>query len=188
MARRRDQRAPKLLRVLLTLAIVLVVVAIVATAVSRKDRTKTTTAAESYSGTTTTTTAGGGLQSTSTTGSGASIVTSGDGTAQSGSEPQTVYNQVLYDIKDSGNDSVGFVVSTAASRWQVGWTYDCSDLAKKGSFGFVVKIGTRVDLNDPGPHKMGTGGSGLEHYYDTGRLKLSVTSKCAWTIKIVEVE
>jgi hypothetical protein len=78
-----------------------------------------------------------------------------------------------------------FTVPSAAKGWHVNWTYDCSDFGSQGNFDYSVNSGTNLNFDDTGPNQLGSGGSGVEHYYDTGTFNLQVDSECNWTVTAV---
>lgn len=150
---------------------------------------------------TTTTVASGKTQGstasvTSTTDAGAKThVTSGKTTTTTppvthATTTTTTPPYVLFSVGGTGDDLIGpFVISTPATQWNVGWTYNCSKLGKKAKFDYTILFnhGSRQNLNDVGPHQLGLKGAGTKHYYDSGTFNLSVATECSWTVKVVEI-
>ncbi len=73
---------------------------------------------------------------------------------------------------------------TETGPWTMAWTYTC--LSGSQQQNFIVNVNhPSGDLNpDVGPDELGTGGSGTDHYSDTGTFSLTVISGCSWTIAI----
>jgi len=71
--------------------------------------------------------------------------------------------------------------------WDEVWTYTCS-ASGSGTGNFVTHVyAGNGSLIAVGTSEIGTGGSGTNHYYDTGTFAIEVTSGCSWTIKVVTV-
>lgn len=71
---------------------------------------------------------------------------------------------------------------SVVSPWTMSWSYGS---CVGGSGHFFVDINQPPDLAvDIGPNELGSGGSGVDHYSDTGTFKLDIISGCAWSITI----
>jgi len=104
--------------------------------------------------------------------------------APSGKAPAPI-SHVLFSVTGSGQSSTQpFTVPASVKQWELQWHYDCSSTGSEGNFDYYVEQGTAIDFNDSGPNQLGTGGSGTEHYYDTGTFHLNVNSECAWSISV----
>jgi hypothetical protein len=75
-----------------------------------------------------------------------------------------------------------FTVPSGARGWNENWTYNCGALGHPGTF--ITNIhtsGKARTTRDSGAHSEGMGGSGTNHYNDTGTFWINVDSKCGWT-------
>ncbi len=81
---------------------------------------------------------------------------------------------------DTGNPQA-FNVSGA---WTMAWSYNCTDFGLPGNFIVDVNGPPGDSTFDIGPNELGTGGSGVDSYSDTGTFTLSVNSECAWSITV----
>ena len=61
------------------------------------------------------------------------------------------------------------------------WSYDCSSLGPSGNFIVDINGGSNFDI---GPNESRMGGSGTDHYTDTGTFSLSIISDCSWSITV----
>jgi hypothetical protein len=93
---------------------------------------------------------------------------------------------VLLNQSGSGEDSTQqFTVPETAKGWHVNWSYNCATFGGSGDFDYSVNVGPTINFDDDGPNQLGAGGSGTQHYYDTGTFNLIVDSECDWTIEAV---
>ena len=70
------------------------------------------------------------------------------------------------------------------NSWTLSWSYNCSGFGSTGNFGVSVNQPSGDLYSDPGPNELGMGGSGTDHYFDTGVFSLSVISECSWSITV----
>ena len=72
---------------------------------------------------------------------------------------------------------------SVSSPWTLSWSYGS---CVGGSNNFIVNINQPAgDLAiDIGPNELGSGGSGVDNYSDTGTFNLDIISGCAWSITI----
>jgi hypothetical protein len=213
MPARSDRRNEKSLRGLLLLFAVFVLIAIIAAVITATKKPATSAGSTSNStaaAQATTTTAGGKVHTSppktatpttavkdhSSTASKATAPTTRAKTApttDAKSRPTTTIRTtpttasttyVLYNVHSSGDNALGFTIIPSAGEWDVTWGYNCG---KAGRFDYTIKRAARPDAKDLGPHELGTSGSGVTRYRDTGAFTLSVASQCLWAIKVTEV-
>ncbi|MDA8288790.1 MAG: hypothetical protein M0014_10145, partial [Actinomycetota bacterium] len=92
----------------------------------------------------------------------------------------------IFATSGSGAPSTRPVTIPASDHaWQISWGYDCADVGGSGTFDYHVNQGTQPDYQDFGPNQLGTGGQGIEHYYDRGTFNLQVNSECSWSIQVI---
>jgi hypothetical protein len=96
---------------------------------------------------------------------------------------------VLWQSSGSGIQSgQKFTVPPGTNEWDEVWTYDCSAFGGNGNFITSVNgFGDASGTTDTGANELGPGGSGTNHYYDTGDFSIDVNSECNWTEKAVTV-
>ena len=79
-------------------------------------------------------------------------------------------------------------VFTMAGPWTMQWSYHGCGTATVGiaTGNFIVTVNQPSNdvQNDTAPNELGTSGSGVDHYYDTGSFNLSVLSTCSWSITV----
>ena len=93
---------------------------------------------------------------------------------------------VIFATSGSGATSTRpFTIPASDDAWQISWGYDCADVGGSGTFDYHVNQGTQPDYQDFGPNQLGTGGQGIEHYYDRGTFNLQVNSECSWSIQVI---
>lgn len=68
--------------------------------------------------------------------------------------------------------------------WTMAWSYNCSNWGSQGNFVVNVNQPPGDYALDLGPNEIGTGGSGVDSYSDTGTFTLSVISPCSWSITV----
>lgn len=73
---------------------------------------------------------------------------------------------------------------TESGKWQMAWSYNCSNFGSSGNFGVTVNEPSSSTTYDQAPNELGTGGSGTDYYTNTGTFSLSVNSECNWTITV----
>jgi len=124
----------------------------------------------------------------------------------------TVAVSALLDQKGQGvTTTEAFSVPGSAKEWSWAWTYDCAALGVSGNFivdvlpageasstGATATTGTSTKntsstrassgnngtTTDVGPNELGDAGQGAEHYFDTGRFALKITSECTWSVVV----
>jgi hypothetical protein len=75
-----------------------------------------------------------------------------------------------------------FTVPSGAKGWNENWTYNCGRLGHPGTFTTIIhRSGNAPTTSDRGAHSQGMGGSGTNHYDDTGTFWINVDSECGWT-------
>jgi hypothetical protein len=74
--------------------------------------------------------------------------------------------------------------TVTASRWVLGWAYDCTAQGGTGSFNVTVFDGSGGPSKDGGIDQQGTKGSSVVAYTSTGERYLSVTTNCVWAIRV----
>jgi hypothetical protein len=72
---------------------------------------------------------------------------------------------------------------TAASDWDLEWSYDCSNFGQQGNFIVTVydSDGT-MSFDNTAVNQLGKSGSDVQHYHKGGTYYLSVNSECSWHI------
>ena len=79
-----------------------------------------------------------------------------------------------------------FTVPAQATSWTENWSYNCSNFGTSGNFiTSVTGFGGNRNTSDSGSNQLGSSGSGVNHYYDTGNFNIEVNSECNWTESIV---
>ncbi len=68
--------------------------------------------------------------------------------------------------------------------WTLAWTYNCANVGGIGVFSVTVNQPASSTTFDTGADELGSGGSGTDHYYDTGSFTVTVTSLCNWTMTV----
>jgi hypothetical protein len=96
---------------------------------------------------------------------------------------------VLWQQSGSGQASgQQFTVPASVKGWNEVWTYNCSAFGSSGNFiTTITGFGGAANTTDSGANELGTGGSGTNHYYDTGTFTIGVNSECSWTDEAVTV-
>jgi len=91
--------------------------------------------------------------------------------------------QTLLDLAGSGTKSTQKF--TAASDWDLNWSYDCSNFGYKGNFQVYIYGGDgTMSLQNVGVNQLGNKDSGVEHYHSGGTFYLEVNSECDWTVNV----
>jgi len=100
-----------------------------------------------------------------------------------------VRSLVLWSSSGQGSMSgPKFTVPAQATSWTENWSYDCSSFGTSGNFiTSIAGYGASRGTTDSGANQLGTSGSGVNHYYDTGTFSIQVNSECSWTESIVAV-
>ena len=83
-------------------------------------------------------------------------------------------------VGQSGNTAT----FSEAGNWTMAWSYTCASGSSQQNFQVTVNQPSGDLNNDVGPNELGTGGSGTDHYSDTGTFSLSVIAGCAWKITV----
>lgn len=73
---------------------------------------------------------------------------------------------------------------TMTGSWTMSWSYTCAGIGSRGNFDVTVTQPAGDLTIDAGPNELGTGGSGTDHYYDSGTFHLSVISECSWSVSV----
>lgn len=91
--------------------------------------------------------------------------------------------QVLLNISGSGSKSTAKF--TAASDWDLNWSYDCSNFGSQGNFQVFVYNGDgSMSFSNSGVNQLGKSGADVEHYHSGGTFYLTVNSECSWKIQV----
>lgn len=97
--------------------------------------------------------------------------------------------QVLWQQSGTGAASgPQFNVPADVKGWNEEWSYNCSAFGSSGNF--ITNIngyGSAAGTTDAGTNQIGSGGSGVNHYYDHGTFSIDVNSECSWTDEAVTV-
>jgi hypothetical protein len=81
-----------------------------------------------------------------------------------------------------------FTVPSSAKGWLENWTFNCRATGHPGTFITTIHgSGSARTTTVSGVHAEGMGGSGTNHYDDTGTFSISVDSACGWTDRAVAV-
>lgn len=89
--------------------------------------------------------------------------------------------QTLLDLKGSGSKTTEFF-TTAASDWDLNWTYDCSSNGDRGVFQVYINNSDGSSSRNSSVNQLGKSGSDVEHFHTGGKFYLEVNSTCSWTI------
>ena len=74
---------------------------------------------------------------------------------------------------------------TAAGDWDLAYSYDCAKFGQSGNFAVeVMGDGGTPSLSNPGVNELGMKGADVTHEHNGGTYYLSVTSECAWTVRV----
>jgi hypothetical protein len=91
--------------------------------------------------------------------------------------------QTLLDLKGSGTKTTQKF--TAASDWDLEWSYDCSNFGSQGNFMVYVYNGDgSISYSNAGVNQLGKSDSGVENYHSGGTFYLTVNSVCKWKIMV----
>jgi hypothetical protein len=64
-------------------------------------------------------------------------------------------------------------------EWDEQWSYDCTSFGRPRNFITTINgYGSAPGTADGGANELGTGISGVNHYYDTGTFSIDVNSEC----------
>jgi hypothetical protein len=96
--------------------------------------------------------------------------------------------QVLLALKGSGTKTTQKF--SAASDWDLQWTYDCRAFIggyPGGHGNFIVDVlnGDGSRSQNQGTNQLGVKDQGVEHFHVGGTFYLEVTSECTWTMKVI---
>ena len=91
--------------------------------------------------------------------------------------------QTLLDITGSGSKSTAKF--TAASDWDLNWSYDCSNFGEQGNFIVSIYNGdSTMSFENTGVNQLGKSDASVEHYHTGGTFYLTVNSECKWKIQV----
>jgi hypothetical protein len=94
------------------------------------------------------------------------------------SAPQTLLNI-------SGSGSKTTAKFTAASDWDLNWSYDCSNFNNQGNFQVMIYNGDgSMSFSNAMVNELGASGSDVEHYHSSGTYYLVVNSECKWKLNV----
>lgn len=89
--------------------------------------------------------------------------------------------QTLLDISGSGTKTTAKF--TAASDWDLNWSYDCSNFGMQGNFIVTVyESDGSPSFSNTGVNQLGKTDSGVEHYHKGGTYYLVLNSECKWKV------
>ena len=92
---------------------------------------------------------------------------------------------VLLNIPRHAGPLVTDHFTVAATRWVLGWAYDCTGQpGGTGAFNITVFDGAGGPSKDGGIDQQGAKGSSVVAYTSTGERYLSVTTNCVWAIRV----
>jgi hypothetical protein len=87
--------------------------------------------------------------------------------------------QVLLDL--SGNGTKTTQKFTAASDWDLNWSYDCTSFGNSDNFQVMIYNGDgSLSTDNALVNRLGSKDSGVEHYHTGGTFYLVVNSECSW--------
>ena len=91
--------------------------------------------------------------------------------------------QTLLDISGSGSKSTAKF--TAASDWDLNWSYDCNNFGQDGNFQVYIYNGDgTLSFANSLINQLGKSGADVEHYHNGGTFYLTVNSMCKWKIQV----
>jgi hypothetical protein len=90
--------------------------------------------------------------------------------------------QVLLDLTGTGTKTTQKF--TAASDWDLSWSYDCnSSLGNTGNFIVSIYNGDgSLSTDNQEVNQLGAKGADVEHYHTGGTFYLEVNSECSWHV------
>lgn len=89
--------------------------------------------------------------------------------------------QVLLDLQGSGTKSTQKF--TAASDWDLNWSYDCSNFGTQGNFMVQITNGDgSYSYDNQAVNQLGAKGTDVEHYHKGGTFYLQISSECSWQV------
>jgi hypothetical protein len=89
--------------------------------------------------------------------------------------------QVLLDL--SGNGTKTTQKFTAASDWDLDWSYDCTNFNNSGNFQVMIYNGDgSLSTDNTLVNQLGSKDSSVEHYHAGGTFYLVVNSECSWHV------
>ena len=87
--------------------------------------------------------------------------------------------------KISGSGTTTTQKFTAASDWDLNWSYDCSNFGNQGNFQVMIYNGDgSLSFQNALVNQLGKSDSGVEHYHNAGTFYLEVNSECKWTVGV----
>ena len=98
-------------------------------------------------------------------------------------KPAPVAPQTLLDISGSGSKTTESF--TAASAWNLTYSYDCSNFGGRGNFQVFIYNGDgSMSFSNSGVNQLGASGSDTDYYHTGGTYYLEVNSECSWHITV----
>ena len=103
-------------------------------------------------------------------------------TTKATASPTQAIPQTLLDLTGSGTKTTQKF--TAASDWDLNWSYDCTNFSSgTGNFQvFVYQGDGTMSLDNAGVNQLGAKDTNVEHYHTGGTFYLEVNSECSWHI------
>jgi cell division septation protein DedD len=96
--------------------------------------------------------------------------------------PTPATPQVLLDLSGKGTKTTQKF--TAASDWDLNWSYDCAAFGYQGNFQVYIYNGDgSMSFDNSAVNQLGMKDSGVEHYHKGGTYYLQVNSECSWTMQ-----
>jgi|ERR1039458_3577292 hypothetical protein len=91
--------------------------------------------------------------------------------------------KIVWQASGTGDESgPKFQIPAGTAQWEEVWSYDCSSYGSTGNFiTFIHGYGSAEFTLDSGVNELGSGGSGVNHYFDTGTFSIQILSECSWT-------
>jgi hypothetical protein len=91
--------------------------------------------------------------------------------------------QTLLDVSGSGSKTTAKF--TAASDWDLNYTYDCSNFGDQGNFQVMIYNGDgSMSFDNVAVNELGASGTDVEHYHKGGTYYLVVNSECKWKVSV----
>ena len=91
--------------------------------------------------------------------------------------------QTLLNLSASGTKTTQKF--TAASDWDLDWSYNCSNFGPQGNFQVMIYNGDgSLSLKNALINQLGKSDSGVEYYHNSGTYYLVVNSECSWEIQV----
>jgi hypothetical protein len=131
--------------------------------------------------------AASGSNSTNTSNANSSTPARPDNTSSQQTQPAKASStpsqqpQVLLDLSGTGTKTTQKF--TAASDWDLNWSYDCTSFDNSGNFQVMIyNSDGSLSTDNTLVNQLGSKDSGVEHYHTGGTFYLVVNSECSWHV------